>query len=256
MAKLSKYFTPALEAHNRLALSKMLGLNQFVFRLNEVSGGQKLLMQNWSELGPQTLIDNPPLTDKAQPATTLSEVCVEHLTLFEEDSGLDNNSAFFSQILPYPYSLFFRSDTRNLKLTFTPESFLFKVMELRKVIGNFEQQLANFEISVLWIRGTETSLPLLFHFVRRRLVRVGTMSSLHDLTSNFVRGKLTPAFLREFFGTQSAFHELNITLFGDQGCPLDRLKASINRCLTQPTSRVLGDPVYGLESPPYLDLEL
>ena len=258
MAKLSKYFTPILEERDKLVLLQLLGLDKASFQLVEEVLQQKVLIQNWDEEGAKTQILDPLFPDSSQShlETQLAKIWVSHSSLVEDVEIGHSRFCLFDQIIPYPYSFFFREDTQNRNIRFSPPEFLKGVHDLRAVANQLGSQLANFELSVLWIRGFETSFPLLFHFGRKKLIRVGTLSSLHNLVEKFEQKQLSSADLRQFFGTQAAFFEVNLSQFRDVICPWERLTSAINRCLSHPSSKILGEPLHTPESPSFLDFEL
>jgi hypothetical protein len=257
MARLSKYFTPALVAADKQRILEMVGLKNTVFQLAEKTGQNTVMIQTWSEKGSLTQIsDLSAVGEISGPDVSMPQVSVNYVAA--NVASLENGSqrAVFEQILPYPYNMFFGEKRPDYEILFAPDDFMSKIGALRAAAIKLEQELSKFELGVLWIRGKECSLPLLFHFVRKKLIRVGTLSTLGLLTEKFEKQQLTPMDLRQFFGTNAAFFELKLNNFESLSCSWDALRGAISRTLNDPSSRVLGESLLSPESPAFLDFEL
>jgi hypothetical protein len=85
---------------------------------------------------------------------------------------------------------------------------------------------------------------------------VGTLATLAQLTEKFERQQLTPSDLRQFFGTNAAFFELNFNNLDRSSSPFDSLRAAIFSSLNVSYSKVLGESIVTPESPVLRDFEL
>lgn len=257
MVRLSKYFTPVLGDEEKSVITRILGLNKLSFKLVEKLGDQELLVQYWTPAGKTTKVSGA-LVDGSCEGSSQSlsrEIIIHHLNLIR-DLKEEDSLGLLGRVVSYPYSEIFRSDSSANRLEFAPSDFSQNLQRLKQIVFDFEALMAKHELCVLWIRSSEENIPLLFHFVRKRLIRVGTMSALKDLTESFRTRQLKPSDLKQFFGTHAAFFELDLNLSNSFDSPLELLKTSITRCLTAPESKILGEPVYKFETSPYPDLEL
>jgi len=257
VVRLSKYFTPVLGDEEKSVITRILGLNKLSFKLVERFGDQELLVQYWSPAGKSTRVSGGIADDSCGDSvqSPSREIITHHLSLIR-DLKEEDSLGLLGRVVAYPYSEILRSDSSAIRLEFAPTDFSQNLQSLKQIVFDFEALMARYELCVLWIRSSEASFPLLFHFVRKKLIRVGTMSSLKVLAESFQTRQLKPSDLKQFFGTHAAFFELDLSLFNGFDSPLELLKMSIDRCLTTPESKVLGEPVYKFETAPYLDLEL
>ncbi len=258
MAKLARYFTPTLGKKDKETILISLGLSGAFFRLLENVGTQNLFTQNWGETGPKTEIAE--FSNKGSNIGQFElmepQVSVEHRVWGGASLAFPKGKKLFEAILPYPHALFFTGENKDLNIQFVPESFSKKMGSLRLLANQLEDALSHFELSVLWIRNSEAAFPLLFHFVRKKLIRVGTLPSLFELGSKFEREGLSPSDLRQFFGTSASFFSLDLREGHRPLCPWDSLIGSITQCLTEQSSRVVGESLQSIDSPPLLDFEL
>lgn len=265
MAKLSRYFTPALSSKDKDRVLTLLGIKKLVFRLVEECLNKRVITQLWFESGSQTIISE----ESAQqlPGEILeclpeeiSEVCVSHGDLHCESGFLNSNQSFFEQLLPYPHGLFFSHQKLGYKLNFSPAEFALEIHSLQCAVKQLESLLSEFELSILWLQDSHDSFPLLCHFVRKKLIRVGTVPTLLSLCDSFEKGILTPVELRQFFGTNAAFFHVKVNhsnnLSSERTAPLEALRLSIQQTLSHPDFKVIGEPLTQSEPSPFLDFEL
>lgn len=250
MARLSKYFTPVIQSSDRKLFTEILGLNAIDLSVIEQLEGRIINLQNWTNGKSTVIITNPGnMTNvNSNEIPKSRSITVEHRELVTEDKSGPTKSGFIGKLLPYPYSLVFDQGETNFNLRYSPTDFSDSLKEIHDLIRQLEARMADFELSVLWAKRAEKAIPLLFHFVRKELIRVGTLPTLYILAEDFKGGLLTPSKLRQFFGTQAAFFELNLDFSQHLSCPLQQIKASINRCLTNPQSRVIGESISAPES--------
>lgn len=258
MARLSKYFTPVIQGTERDLVNEILNLGKLDLLLVETFEGKALIAQIWRDNLATTQNTFQDLTNKnkvglAEPFFT---VFVDHAKLINHETSEPLKCGLLGYLLPYPQRLLFQTDPLNFRSRFEPPEFSQKLNDVRRVANQLETKLSEFELSVLWIRRGDLNLPLLFHFVRKNLIRVGTLPSLDRLTEEFKRGSLSPQNLRQFFGTQAAFFDLNLEQFQDASCPLNQIKDAIIRCLTDLGSRVIGESISPSEYSPLPDLGL
>ncbi|MSP18054.1 MAG: hypothetical protein EXR74_00640 [Bdellovibrionales bacterium] len=258
MAKLSRYFTPTLGKKDKETILTSLGLSGASFRLLENVATQNLFTQNWGETGPKTEITefSNRGSEVAQIELMEQQISVEHMVWGGASLAFPKEKKLFEAILPYPHALFFTGENKDLNIQFAPEAFSKKMVSLRLLANQLEDALSHFELSVLWIRNSESAFPLLFHFVRKKLIRVGTLSSLLELGAKFEQEGLSPSDLRQFFGTNAAFFSLDLRGSHKPLSPWDSLIGSITQCLTEQSARVVGESLQSIDSPPLLDFEL
>ena len=250
MARLSKYFTPMIHAYDRQSFREILGLNELNLSVVEQFEGRTVNTQTWVDGKPKVVVTNSGSVSEGNCTVDSCSrtIIVEHRELVTKEKSGAINSGFVGRLLPYPHSLIFDQGTTYFNVRYMPPEFSETLKDIHELTRQFEARLAEFELSVLWARRTDQALPLLFHFVRKSLIRVGTLPTLYSLAEDFKRGLLTPNKLRQFFGTQAAFFEFNLDLFQHLPCPLQQIKATINRCLTNSESRVIGESISSSES--------
>jgi hypothetical protein len=258
MARLSKYFTPTLAASDKERVLEITGIKKTVFQLIEKTELNTLMIQNWSESGSLTQISDlsPAEQNGTRAPINVPQVSVSYLAASTTTLETGVQLGVFEQILPYPYNLFFGEKRPDYEIRLAPDDFVSKLEALRAATHKLESELSKFELSVLWFRGSNCSLPLLFHFVRKKLIRVGTLATLTQLTEKFERQQLIPSDLRQFFGTNAAFFELNFNNLDRSSSPFDSLRAAIFSSLNVPYSKVLGESIVTPESPVLRDFEL
>jgi hypothetical protein len=214
MKALSKFFTPPLTREDRDAFYRCLGLGAFEFFFVETFGPLTVRAISMHGLRRRALLSlgtiegGLPVLRLEHPAQQLPEEPIQlPRTLWEE-------------VFPYPFSLMGRlfGPQADAGLTLTPPSTKAQLKLLWEAFNRLEEAMAATEVSCLWIRGGPTGdpveLPILFHHVRRRRVRVGTAPHLLELGGSYRRGTLTPDALREHFGTHSAFFYLGLEGLG------------------------------------------
>ncbi|MBI1861950.1 MAG: hypothetical protein HYR96_13630 [Deltaproteobacteria bacterium] len=108
-------------------------------------------------------------------------------------------------LLPYPFSIF--SATENpaetvLKVEGEGADSALRLIEILSVI---EQLLHSVEFLWLRLSGNEISLNLLFHCVRKEILKAGVIEPTHELQGLFSCLGSVPLRLDEFIGTRAAF---------------------------------------------------
>lgn len=241
MARLSKYFTPNLQLEDINRISTALGLAQVPLTWIENLAGETVFSQSWN---PQT------------GNTGDNKIIVEPASSSLPPEKAYKGESIFEKLVPFPFSILFSRARPNLLIRLSPVEFESQVEQLSYLSHQLEQELSRFELSALWVHGNGESIPLLFHFVRKKLVRVGTLRALDDLVESYSLRKLAPSDLRQFFGTNAAFFELKVIDFSPLDSPLANLIEALRTTVNDPSHRVLGENLLRLENPEIIELEL
>lgn len=254
MAKLSKYFTPALNQSDLGLIAKILGVTEVNIGWNEKISGKSVVQQIWRNGFPNTVFLQ---SSNLQSDLSFGNIVFEHNNRKLKDNRIDGPPSVFEKILPFPYS--FLVSTRTSQdgfISYEPETFESSLKFFQSQTGQLENEISKFELTLLWIHDNNDSMPLLFHFVRKTLIRVGTVPALCELVQKYQQKQLGPSDLRQFFGTNAAFFELNTDKFNHLDNPLDKLGSIIQEMLRSSDSHVIGESLLTLESPPLMDFEL
>lgn len=198
----SKFFTPPLSSRDRELFLRCLGLDALkvfflettghcILRSLEVTGASLMprldpmtLDTSLASLSPLLWLKDPPSHLKLQPA---QPTC----SLWEE-------------LFPYPFSLFplaFHRDT-NDSLEIRPVDLKEALSYLMSALLQLESHLSATELGFLWMRRSGVELPLLFHFVRGKRVRLGVAPHLAELGTD-------PVTLKASLGTQVSLLRLD-----------------------------------------------
>ncbi len=214
MKDFSRYFTPVLTHEERSRIGKVLGLNDAPWGLEESCGGQ--ILRRWkSSAGPCW----------AKPEEE-SEFDFGSLGPHLKISSFREPQALWRELLPFPF--------RAL-----PEEG-HEARTLGAAWAGVESQLAAFELSLVWVGDADRGIALLFHFVRRRCVRLGTTESLNDIGKKCLLGEWESSDLQAHFGTRTGFFRWEPGSL--TGNALDRLVTLFQR--TQPTYVPEGAPLH------------
>jgi hypothetical protein len=257
MAKLSKYFTPELDASQLAHISRLLGVTCLPIHWVERLGATPLWVQRWDSNQGNTLLWDFVGGPQNQSIESLeNRIVIEHSASNKAHGNPESINSTFEKTVPFPYSFLFSSFAQNYSIEYQPGHFQREVELLQQRAKEFERELSRFELSVLWLNGRDDSFALLFHFVRRKLLRVGTLATLDDLVKSFKLKSLTPTLLRQFFGTNAAFYELKLGNFDTLDSPIQQLSQAFYEAVNDSTKRVLGETLANLETPTLLDFEL
>lgn len=176
----SKYFTPPLTSGDRVRLERSLLLGAMPWALEESCGGQ--VLRRWSS-------EEGPIWDKPEATSTEFDFAVMgpqlHCSPFRETRDL------WRELLSHPY----RSVPND-----APEARL-----LGEAWASTEAALSAFELSLVWAGSSGSGIPLLFHFVRRRCIRLGTTESLEEIGQKCLSGEWDSNALQAHFGTRTGF---------------------------------------------------
>lgn len=207
----SKFFTPALTKKDRLRFIEALGLSEISYFYYEISG--QLVLRALQITGGNT---KPMLEPIAQDPKESERQDQPSLTLFHPPCGLWAEKphparTLWEEVFPYPMSLiarfFLGKEAPHIQIL--PPSYFESWRQIWKQLQDLETKMASVEVSLLWIPG-ERAFPLLFHFVRRKWVRVGTSETLMPLGAKLEHGELDNGGLTQHFGTQAAFFVLGL----------------------------------------------
>jgi hypothetical protein len=207
----SKYFTPLLTSEDRARIGRALGLEAKSWTLEESCGGQ--VLRRW-QAGTGPIWGRPEGTSFDFDLGSLGPQL--QIVPFRQAGEL------WRDFLPFPFrSIPTESDAaRDLTIAW----------------GVAESALASFELSLVWV-GDETGIPLLFHYVRRRCIRLGTAESLVEIGNYCLSGEWDSAALLSHFGTRTGFFHWSIREAPADLSPLDRLghtlRASVPTLVTE-----------------------
>lgn len=191
----SKYFTPPLTSEDRQRLAHALRLGENPWVLEESCGGQ--VLRRWSSTeGPSWGRRENGFHEFDFAALGPQLHCVP----FRESREL------WRELLPHP----FRSVADS-----SPSA-----AGLAQVWASMEAALSAFELSLVWVGEASSGVPLLFHFVRRRCIRLGTTESLQEIGQKCLSGEWSPHELQGHFGTRTGFFHWEAS--EGPGHPLDR----------------------------------
>lgn len=230
MKAISKFLTPALTANDRKKIERMLGLDQVRFLYHE------------SSVGFSHLFNVPGGFVAALPDSQVDHWLSEHTLDFAmvmEQSGRKNFSitlpnlerlGLWESLMPFPLDLFAIREKfpQSIALRVFPSVVEAEIYQLQSRINELEEKLFGYEAALLWLGSGEERFPLLLHFVRKKLVRVGTAERLFELGERFESGHLNEQQLDQAMGTRARFLPLNV--FHDPGAsPLQNLAGAVER---------------------------
>ena len=211
----------------------------------------------WTSEGPRTCVDwHIKDSFSNQDPKIVGEIIIDYAFQTKNGLSVPDLSGVFENILPFPYCYLFSRKSSHFSVSYGPKKFELDLELLQVQAQRLEQELTRFELSVLWFHGGEDNLPLLLHFVRKKLVRVGTLPRLIELVSKYQQKSLTPADLRQFFGTNAAFFEFKVDNFNNLDSPIESLTQTIREMVNNPSFRIVGESLVSLESPSVIDFEL
>ena len=230
MKTLSKFLTPALSASDRKTISGLLGLDQIRFLYHEASAGFSHLFnvpgKSVAALSEQQL-EQWIAEESLDFALVLDQPGRKHCAITlppSEPLGL------WEALMPFPLDRF-ATRTKlpaGVSLRVFPTFVEHELHQLQIRIKELEEKLSAYEATILWLESGETRFPLLLHFVRKKLVRVGTAERLFEVGERFEAGQLNESQLDQAMGTRSCF--LPIHVFYDPGAsPLQNLAGAIER---------------------------
>jgi hypothetical protein len=203
----SKFFTPCLTAAHRVSFFRCLGLSHYAFRYFEVSGKHVLSA---------SVFDRSKIEVRLTPSTSeewLKERNICHLpviTLHHPSGELahlatQSQRSIWEEVFPPPFSTVIfglgKSDLRQVEIY--PDPAKLPLLALAKALSSLEERMKEAEVGFLWVRNGAVRFPLLFHFVRRKRVRLGSSSFLFDVGEKFDRGEISKENLVEIFGTHA-----------------------------------------------------
>lgn len=211
MRDFSRYHTPPLTPEDRGRLGQALGLETHPWHLEESCAGQ--VLRRWTgSSGPSWARPSGPGTDFD--FATLGP----GLKIFPFRQQVE----LWRDLLPFPF--------RALPAEAAETQLLGDVWSL------MEAALAGFELSLVWVGNAEAGIPLLFHFVRRRCVRLGTVETLKEIGLHCLRGEWDASALQSHFGTRTGFFHWSTEGQPPASAALDCLLQAWRNCLPSPVA--------------------
>lgn len=205
MKDFSRYFTPLFTAADRQAFSHALELDADVWRLEESCGGN--VLRRWAEI-------SGPTWEKTH--TDGTEYDLASLGPQLKVAPFRGDTELWRELLPFPLRAIPAETAEAAQMT--------------EAWAGVESALCAFELSLVWVGSASAGMPLLFHYVRRRCVRFGTIETLKDIGQNCLSGDWEGADLQAHFGTRTGF--FHWTADGTPPGPaLDRLRHIWRTCL-------------------------
>lgn len=212
MKPLSKFFTPPLSDDDRSLFFRCLGFTDMRYRLLETCGTIVLRAKHYQGLEGQALLGTVAALQSSPEPLLLRRHAMQSLT----EEPLHRPPSLWEELFPYPFSLVGRlfEEEPDRQLQLTPPALKTQLKLLWDALQSLETRMSETEVSCLWLRGGSAEapleLPILFHYVRKKRIRVGTAPSLRDMGETYRRGLLGDEALWEHFGTQSAFYYLGL----------------------------------------------
>lgn len=245
----SKYFTPPLNARERASVQRMLGFDRIPSVLVERLAGKSCLARAiHSSTSALVTTGDEPIVHWLSSGEFHLAVVLDHegsrFSLGHPITGAPNPTVWES-IAPFPFSLL--GTSQPFKLTVMPESAKSILDDLIGAVSRLHTWMLDQEATVVWIRSGEHRFPLLFHFVRGRIVRVGTGEKFSELGQKWEQGELDDAALSLAMGTRARFVSINLdTTILD---PLTRLKEAFASAIGKTPHRA-ASPALDREPPP------
>ncbi len=212
MMPFSRFFSKELGERERIQIYNLMGLGDFSYLFVETAGdlivsareiqkGQsfcRLQPTRWSEIIPDR--ESPVLRRDSAP---------HHMA---SSSQLGTAQSLWEELFPFPFSLLgekYRGQGEGLSIH--PTEFFGKFAELWETLKALEEAFAKTEINCLMLKGTHGSVPLLFHYVRGKCLRVALCEELAGWAEAAETGQLDRRQLRSEFGTSATYVHLNVS---------------------------------------------
>lgn len=230
MKAISKFLTPALTASDRAGLTRLLGLDQMRFLYHESSVGFSHLYNVPNE--------SVAALSESQLERWIAEQALDFAVVIDQTNRRNisvsmppiETLGLWESLVPFPLDLFAMKAKLppGVSIRVFPAIAETEIHQLQVRVKELEEKLAGYEAALLWLESGEERFPLLLHFVRKKLVRVGTAERLFELGERFEAGQLSEAQLDQAMGTRSCF--LPVHVFHDPGAaPLQNLAGAIER---------------------------
>ena len=178
------------------------------------------------------------------PGTEYERLLVaRHPNQLLEITPIQKVTTLWEEIFPYPFNLIGTqfAGGQGPQLIIWPQTWKQELISLWEALAELEERMSHTEVSCLWVKGVRNELPVLFHFVRRKRIRVGTDPHLYGLSEKYKSGALTPQSLQEHFGTRAAFFYLDLK-DGPPCLSLPGLVAKLRAMLLEPRTAVIPAP--------------
>lgn len=219
----AKYFTPPLNDFDRKRLFASLGLANLEFIYVETLS--KVLLQIIEVKGTdQTHILRPAVFEELSQA--FGEIPIVHYrhgsSHYLDQRSISATPTLWEVLFPFPFNQLSSSQVQIL-----PEAWANGIRKLYGSLAELENKMSETELSCLWVQGVSESMPILFHYVRKRRVRVGTCKQLESLRDEFLAGHLSSELLKSRFGTQTSFFFLSLESVLPEGNVVSELSERI-----------------------------
>jgi len=214
MKGFSKCLTPSLTVADREAVQTALGLGDWSYFFLEITG--KWVVRAWDVNGISAVPKLVPMTFnswlEARELKDKPTFAVHYEGFQPVPTPAQRPLTLWEELFPYPLSalsLAF-SPRAGRRLEVFPSEAREELEKLGKALERLEQVISNTELSCLWLIGPAVDLPVLFHYVRRRRVRVGIAPYLAPLRPE---GGSLPSRerLTQFFGTQTVLYPFTVS---------------------------------------------
>jgi len=205
---LEKHFhTPPIEALEKGTIFRLLGFDAFDFRFVQLSGDT--VLGNYKVDGNRVvpILGSPVNLEKGSVQQYVNRKQLETTELFEPQLLSDF-------IFDFPYSFVLRSLEEGAdslgNIDIQPSSLRGIFGRLASAVNRLDLLFSKTELNLLKIKRSGESLCLLFHYVRRRCIRVGFRADLPALVEQVETGALQSAELKNRLGAAAAVHHLDM----------------------------------------------
>jgi len=231
---ISKYLTPPLSNKDRWTFYQAMGLDQLTYLFVET--GEKHIFS-------AKKVEGQRLTPSLEPrspdgiATWAAKAGLPVVCVCHGATALPTYSPFAEQTLwetlfPHPFStLGISASDASVATEAFPLAFACTVDHLQKAFQRLEKIVAEFEVSFLWVKPeNRPPFPLLFHYVRRKRIRVGTSPLLSQLGRQHENMGKNSRELIESFGTRCLWIPLSLSE-PQSSDPLENLAIKLEQSL-------------------------
>ncbi len=227
----SLYFTPPFTLSDRQVFFDALGLSDLDFQYFETVDDGPILAALRVVKGVIHPLLNPAELSQLE-ANEIPTFVTNHSKGQLACLPLKREASIWRDLFPFPFNTLSHrfEPVRGIEFTVSPMGFAHKIQALAAELSQLESVMAQFEVSVLFVRGQYRVFPALFHYVRSKRIRVGTSLSLKELALKVDAGDVDRAGIRQFFGTRVAWLELDLR--HPQGDPLDYLVLKLRETLS------------------------
>jgi len=205
---IARFALPPLSEIDKQSVLALLGLSEIPFHFVESWNGHWLQAMK-TKGSAQWEILPPTLTHEAMTKANDGErlVNLKHHDIVDTLANPQTPTPLWSQILPYPFSLFSYSimpHGTSSELALKPDTEWLWLEGLLKRLALFELEWSKLELIVITLKRGDQSTTLLLRHQGGRLIQVAADSSLNGLSETFQKGLLSRDQLRNELGTHGA----------------------------------------------------